>query len=125
MKNYRNQKLAKRLALWAIADQIDHESVDKHVVVFSKQCENDVSKLIDIENQINKLKEEHQEITRKMIESSNENILDLVNKTENEMAKPLVDLAFWNRIQEINPSLYDVLHANLEELGDEENKEEE
>jgi len=75
MKNYRNQKLAKRLALWAIADQIDHESVDKHVVVFSKQCEKDVSKLIDIENQMKELKGEHQEITKKMIESSNKNIL--------------------------------------------------
>jgi hypothetical protein len=125
MKNYRNQKLAKRLALWAIADQIDHESVDKHVLVFSKQCEKDVSKLTDIENQMKKLKDEHKEITKDMIESSNQNILDLVNKTENEMAKPLVDLAFWNRIQEIDPNLYNVLHANLEELGDETDKEEE
>ena len=120
MKRYRDQKLAKRLALWAIADQIDHESVDKHVLGFSKECKNDVCSLLDIENEINNLKDKYKCLTQKMINCSSKNIIDLVNNTENEMAKPLVDLAFWNRMQEINPDLYNVLHANFEEIGDEE-----
>ena len=124
MKNYRNQKLARRLALWAVADEIDHESVDKHVLIFSKDCEQHIVKLIDIQKKINDLKKQHKLITQEMIESSTNNIIDLVDNTENEMAKPLVDLAFWNRMQEINPELYGILYSNIEEIGDEEVEEE-
>jgi len=124
MQDKRNRKLARRLALWAVADQIDHESVDKHVLLFSKNCNEDTEQLNSIQAKIDELNGQKKLIAKKMIKASTENIFDLINSTENKIAKPLVDLAFWNRLQDMNPELYGVLHPNMDEIGDEKKEEE-
>ena len=121
MQQDRQKKLAKRLALWSIADQIDQEAVSKEAHEFSKKCAKEIEEINTIEAKINELQEQKKVLAKRMIVASTENVTTLVEHTKNKIAKPLVDLAFWNKISDMNPSIYQLLHSNMEELGDEEN----
>jgi hypothetical protein len=113
------RKLARRLALWSIADQIDHESVDKEVALYSKNSSEDAEELVKISEQIEKLQSKQKEIVKRMIFDCSLNVQRLQEQTENSIAKPLVDLAFWNRMSDLNPDLYKIIHPYLSEIGDE------
>ena len=115
----KRKKLARRLALWSIADQIDHESVDKEVAHFSQSCKEDVTELADIESKLASLQEQHKDIVKRMIVSCTQNIHRLQEKTANSVARPLVDLAFWNRMSDLDSDLYKLIHPHLDEIGDE------
>ena len=121
MNNEMNRRgsLAKRLALWSISDQISHDIVDKEVLRFSKKNEKLSKELQDIEIKIAELTNNQKEIARKLIASCKDNILSLEDQTPNNIARPLVDLVFWNRMSDLNPNLYSMLHAKIEEIGDE------
>jgi len=114
--------LAKRLALWSISDQISHDAVDKEVMRFSQANENLSNELKTVENQIGELLNKRKEVSRELIASCKSNIASLEKQTPNSVARPLVDLAFWNRMSDLNPDLYNLLHPRLEEIGDEGNK---
>lgn len=120
MKQERQKKLARRLALWSIADQIDQDAVNRETSDFTNKCANEIKQINEIDTKIAELQEQKKEIAKHMITASTENVIALVNCTENKIAKPLVDLAFWNKISESNPELYTLLHTNMEEIGDEE-----
>jgi hypothetical protein len=116
----KRNKLARRLALWSIADQIDHESVDKEVALFSKDTAEDVKELAEIKEKMTELEAKEKEIIKNMITNCSGNIHRLQEKTPNSITKPLVDLAFWNRLSDLNQELYSVIHPHLSEMGDEE-----
>lgn len=115
----RKKALARRLALWSISDQIDHESVDKEVARFSQSCSDDAKELNTIQSQLAELKKKQKDIAQKIIISCSENVHRLQEKTVNSVARPLVDLAFWNRMSDLNPDLYKIIHPHLDEIGDE------
>lgn len=115
----RRGSLAKRLALWSISDQISHEVVDKEVLRFSQDNEELSKELQDLEVKIAELIINQKKIARKLIASCKDNISVLEDQTPNNIARPLVDLVFWNRMSDLNPDLYNMLHANIEEIGDE------
>jgi len=116
----RKGALAKRLALWSISDQINHEAVDKEVIRFSQKNDELSQELQNIEIKLSELLSKRQSISRKLIASCKDNITTLEDQTPNSVARPLVDLAFWNRMSDLNPNLYNLLHARIEEIGDEE-----
>jgi hypothetical protein len=118
----RRKNLARRLALWSIADQIDHESVDKEVAKFSKVCSEDAEELSSIREKIASLKEKEQEIIKNMLSSCTENVQRLKSITASSVARPLVDLAFWNRMSDLNPDLYKIIHPHLDELKEDQDK---
>ena len=118
MKNEMSS-LAKRLALWSLSDQISHDVVDKEVLRFSKKNEDLSKELQDIDVKIAELIVNQKQIARKLIASCKDNISSLEDQTPNSIARPLVDLVFWNRMSDLNPNLYNMLHANIEEIGDE------
>jgi hypothetical protein len=93
----RKANLAKRLALWSIHDQINHEAVDKEVIRFSQKNKDLSDELSQIEKDLKELLKKRREIANKLIDSCKENILVLEDQTQNSVAKPLVDLAFWER----------------------------
>ena len=113
------RKLARRLALWSISDQIDHESVDKEVARFSTVCSEDVNELSNIQKEFESLQAKQHDVVKRIIVSCTQNVRRLQEKTANSIARPLVDLAFWNRMQDLNPDLYKLIHPHLDELGDE------
>jgi len=115
----RKKALARRLALWSISDQIDHESVDKEVIRFSQVCSDGVEELTNIQSQLVELKQKQKYLAQKMILSCSQNIHRLQEKTANSVTRPLVDLAFWNRMSDLNPDLYKIIHPHLDEIGDE------
>jgi len=116
------KKLARRLALWSIADQIDHESVDREVARFSKVCSEDVGELSSIQEEYAALQAKQKDVVRRIIVACTQNVKRLQEKTANSIARPLVDLAFWNRMQDLNPELYKLIHPYLDELGDEDSE---
>jgi predicted nucleic acid-binding Zn-ribbon protein len=116
----KNQILAKRLALWSISDQIDHKKLDNEVLSISKKCADVYSDLKEIEEKINKLNKKKKEIAKKIIVECFENIQQLQKEVKDEMAKPLVDLAFWNCMSNLNPELYKAICPCLNEMEDKE-----
>lgn len=119
MKLDRQKKLARRLALWSIVDQINQNAVNEEADKFTNKCAKEIDELKTIDDKINELHEQKKKIAKRMIVASTDNIKILTDETKNKIAKPLVDLAFWNRISDLNPQLYQLLHTNMEEIGDE------
>jgi len=115
----RKSALAKRLALWSISDQISHEAVDKEVIRFSQKNDNLSQELQEIEIQLSDLLNRRKKVSRELIASCKDNIASLEGQTPNSVARPLVDLAFWNRMSDLNPNLYNLLHPRIDEIGDE------
>jgi len=115
----RRKELARRLALWSIADQIDHESVDKEVARFSQACSDDAKELGNIQSQLLELKQKQKETAKRIIVACTQNVHRLQENTTNSVARPLVDLAFWNRMSDLDPDLYKMIRPHLDEIGDE------
>ena len=115
----RRGSLAKRLALWSISDQISHEAVDKEVLRFSQKNETLSRELKDIEVKIAKLILDQKEVSQKLIASCKDNIASLESQIPDSVARPLVDLVFWNRMSDLKPDLYNMIHSKIDEIGDE------
>lgn len=115
MKNNRNQKLARRLALWSIADRIDDKLLNDISEEFSEKCTENLKEIKEIKKDIYKLQQKENEIIKQMMQKFNESVISLIDKTEDKMAKSLVNIAFWSKIQEKDNDLYKVLHPKLEE----------
>ena len=77
----------------------------------------------NVEKQIKELIVKRANIAKRLINSCRVNIASIEDQTPDSVARPLVDLAFWNRMSDLNPNLYGLLTPRREEIGDEDNEE--
>jgi hypothetical protein len=120
----RARELSRKLAFWAMSDEVDTHYVDDEVKKFAGEIKTNVEELKKVEAEIEELHKKKVNIAQEMFKKyygSLEKVDEVVkDKKASEVGSqdehPLNDLAFWGRMAKLHNDVYLYLQPRWDEL---------